>query len=39
MLDHLGESKAADAIRAACAKPTSGSTIEVGDEICRRLHG
>jgi 3-isopropylmalate dehydrogenase len=39
MLDHLGESKAADAIRAACAKPTSGSTIAVGDEICRRLHG
>ncbi|MFM8416757.1 MAG: isocitrate/isopropylmalate family dehydrogenase, partial [Actinomycetota bacterium] len=39
MLDHLGESKAADAIRAACATPTSGSTIVVGDEICRRLHG
>ena len=42
MLDHLGESKAADGIRAACAKPTSGSTkagstIDIGDEICRRL--
>ena len=39
MLDHLGESRQADAIRNACAAPTSGSTIEVGDEICRRLHG
>ncbi|MFM8715001.1 MAG: isocitrate/isopropylmalate family dehydrogenase [Actinomycetota bacterium] len=39
MLDHLGESKVADAIRVACVKPTSGSTIAVGDEICRRLHG
>ena len=38
MLDHLGESRAADAIRAACATPATGSTIEVGDEICRRLH-
>jgi len=38
MLDHLGESRAADAIRAACSAPTSGSTIAVGDEICRRLH-
>jgi 3-isopropylmalate dehydrogenase len=39
MLDHLGESAQADAIRAACAAPTSGSTVAVGDEICRRLHG
>ncbi len=39
MLDHLGESAPADAIRAACVAPTSGSTIAVGDEICRRLHG
>jgi 3-isopropylmalate dehydrogenase len=38
MLDHLGESRAADAIRGACAAPASGSTIAVGDEICRRLH-
>lgn len=39
MLDHLGESRAADAIRVACALPASGSTVAVGDEICRRLHG
>jgi 3-isopropylmalate dehydrogenase len=39
MLDHLGESAAADAIRAACVAPVSGSTIAVGDEICRRLQG
>jgi 3-isopropylmalate dehydrogenase len=39
MLDHLGESRAADAIRAACAAPVTGSTVAVGDDICRRLHG
>jgi 3-isopropylmalate dehydrogenase len=39
MLDHLGETRAADAIRAACAAPVTGSTIAVGDDICRRLHG
>ena len=39
MLDHLGESRAAGAIRDACAQPTSGTTVAVGDEICRRLHG
>ena len=39
MLDHLGESRAADAIRAACSIPATGSTIAVGDEVCRRLHG
>jgi 3-isopropylmalate dehydrogenase len=39
MLDHLGESPAANALRAACANPPVGTTIEVGDEICRRLHG
>jgi 3-isopropylmalate dehydrogenase len=39
MLDHLGESRAARAIREACSQPTSGSTVAVGDEICRRLHG
>ena len=38
MLDHLGESRAADAIRAACAAPATGSTVAVGDDICRRLH-
>jgi 3-isopropylmalate dehydrogenase len=37
MLDHLGEQKAGDAIRAACADAPSGSTIAVGDDICRRL--
>ena len=37
MLDHLGEQHAGDAIRAACADAPSGSTIAVGDEICRRL--
>jgi 3-isopropylmalate dehydrogenase len=39
MLDHLGESRAADAIRAACAAPVTGLTVAVGDDICRRLHG
>jgi 3-isopropylmalate dehydrogenase len=39
MLDHLGESRAARAIRDACSQPASGSTVAVGDEICRRLHG
>lgn len=38
MLDHLGESAAADRIRAACVDAPSGATIAVGDELCRRLH-
>ena len=39
MLDHLGESVAADRIRAACAKPDSlkGSTTEIGELIISRL--
>jgi len=39
MLDHLGESEAADRIRAACADPESlvGSTSEIGDIIAARL--
>jgi 3-isopropylmalate dehydrogenase len=39
MLDHLGESEAADRIRAACADPESltGSTSEIGDLIAARL--
>ncbi len=39
MLDHLGESEAADRIRAACANPDSlpGSTSEIGDLIAGRL--
>ncbi len=41
MLDHLGESEAADRIRAACADPESltGSTTEIGDLIVARLGG
>jgi 3-isopropylmalate dehydrogenase len=39
MLDHLGETDAADRIRAACADPDSlvGSTTEIGDIIAGRL--
>ena len=39
MLDHLGESEAADRIRAACAEPDTltGSTSEIGDAVVARL--
>jgi hypothetical protein len=37
MLDFLGESSAADRIRAACAEPTTGSTTEIGRAIVGRL--
>jgi 3-isopropylmalate dehydrogenase len=37
MLDHLGETAAADKIRAACVDAPSGATIAVGDELCRRV--
>ncbi len=39
MLDHLGESDAADRIRAACGDPESltGTTTEIGDAIVGRL--
>ncbi len=39
MLDHLGESEAADRIRTACSDPDSltGSTTEIGDLIVGRL--
>ncbi len=39
MLDHLGETAAAERIRKACADPDSltGSTSEIGDEIVARL--
>ena len=37
MLDFLGESEAADRIRAACDAPTSGTTSEVADQIAARL--
>jgi 3-isopropylmalate dehydrogenase len=39
MLDFLGESEAADRIRAVCAEPVSGSTTHVGDVIAARLAG
>ena len=37
MLDFLGEDEAAAAVRAACARPATGSTAEVGDELARRV--
>jgi 3-isopropylmalate dehydrogenase len=37
MLDFLGESAAADRIRAACAEPVTGSTTSVGDAIAARV--
>jgi 3-isopropylmalate dehydrogenase len=37
MLDFLGETAAADRIRAACGGPTSGTTSEVADQIAARL--
>jgi 3-isopropylmalate dehydrogenase len=39
MLDFLGESAAADRIRAACAEPVSGTTTFVGDTVADRLRG
>ena len=39
MLDFLGETAAADRIRAACAEPVSGSTTEVANAIAARLGG
>ena len=37
MLDFLGETDAADRIRAACADPVTGSTTDVGDSIASRV--
>ena len=37
MLDFLGESEAADRIRAACSDPVTGSTTDVGDAIVARV--
>ncbi len=37
MLDFLGESDAAERIRAACAEPVSGTTSEVGSAIADRV--
>jgi 3-isopropylmalate dehydrogenase len=39
MLDFLGESAAADRIRAACAAPVEGSTIEIANAIAARVAG
>jgi len=39
MLDFLGESSAADAVRVACAEPVTGSTTDVGDAIAARVRG
>ncbi len=37
MLDYLGETAAADRIRAACADPVTGSTTSVGDTVASRV--
>ena len=39
MLDHLGETEAADRIRAACSDPETltGTTSEIGDQVVARL--
>lgn len=37
MLDFLGESEAADRVRAACVDPVTGSTSDVGDSIAVRV--
>jgi 3-isopropylmalate dehydrogenase len=37
MLDFLGETSAAEGIRAACADPVSGSTSSMGDTIAARV--
>jgi 3-isopropylmalate dehydrogenase len=37
MLDFLGETSAADRMRAACAEPVAGTTTEIGDAIAARL--
>ncbi len=39
MLDFLGQSDAADRVRAACAEPVSGSTTHVGDTVAARVAG
>jgi len=37
MLDFLGETTAADRVRAACAESVSGSTTQIADTIAARL--
>jgi 3-isopropylmalate dehydrogenase len=39
MLDFLGESAAADRIRAACAEAPAGSTVDIGNAIAARVAG
>ena len=39
MLDFLGESAAADRIRAACDDPSAGTTTEIGSAIAARVAG
>ena len=39
MLDFLGESAAADRIRAACAEPVEGDTVGIGNAIAARVGG
>ncbi|MEY4010144.1 MAG: 3-isopropylmalate dehydrogenase [Actinomycetota bacterium] len=39
MLDFLGESAAADRIRAACADAPAGSTVDIGNAIAARVAG
>ena len=39
MLDFLGDTDAAERIRAVCADAPSGSTTEIGDAIAARLQG
>ena len=39
MLDFLGENAAADRIRAACADPVEGSTVDIGNAIAARVGG
>ena len=37
MLDFLGETPAADRIRAACADPVAGTTVEIGNAVAARV--
>jgi hypothetical protein len=39
MLEFLGEHAGAAKLRAACDKPSAGSTSQVGDEIAARVAG
>jgi 3-isopropylmalate dehydrogenase len=39
MLDFLGETAAADRVRAACLEPVSGTTTEIGSQIAARVAG